>query len=298
MATPNKSSPDSARRILLATDLGCRSDRAFDRAVQLAQQWDATLFVLYVAPHADSYVAPSWQRGATLAELVERQVRLDLNERHVDLQILVDVGEPYKAALRRAAEFDCQLLVVGVSRDSLLGRHKLGGTVEKLMQYADRPVLTVKQRAHGIYTGSVVATDFSDCSRHAMECAAELFPYTDFAVLHTYRVPFENFGQRDANSAAAHAMAAQELDRFVTEVQLPSEIRSSLNAMTEYGNPAEVLNGYLRERPNDLVVVGARGDSGVFDRLIGSTAVAITADVHNDVLIIRDDGEAAGRKTA
>ncbi|WP_020648751.1 universal stress protein [Solimonas variicoloris] len=297
MANLKKSSPETARRILLATDLGCRSDRAFDRAVQLAQQWDATLIVLYVAPHADSYVAPSWQRGATLAELVERQVRLDLGERHVDLQILVDVGEPYKVALRRAAEYDCQLIVVGISRDSLLGRHRLGGTVEKLMQYADRPVLTVKQRAHGIYTGSVVATDFSACARHAMECAAGLFPYTDFAVLHTYRVPFERFGQREA-SAAAHAMAVQALDRFVADVQLPSEIRSGVKTMVEYGHPADVLNGYLRERPHDLVVVGARGDSGVFDRLVGSNAMAITAEVYNDVLIVRDGGEAASHRTA
>lgn len=41
------------RRILLAIDLRSRSDRASDRAVQLAAQWQAALHVVHVLPQAD-----------------------------------------------------------------------------------------------------------------------------------------------------------------------------------------------------------------------------------------------------
>ena len=36
------------RRVMLATDLTPACDRAFDRAVQLAQEWDAELIICHV----------------------------------------------------------------------------------------------------------------------------------------------------------------------------------------------------------------------------------------------------------
>jgi hypothetical protein len=51
------------KKILLATDLSCRCDRAMDRAVALATEWQAQLVVLHVlqepAPVTD---LPSWRR--------------------------------------------------------------------------------------------------------------------------------------------------------------------------------------------------------------------------------------------
>jgi len=35
------------KKVLLATDLSARSDRALDRATQLARQWDAGLVVVH-----------------------------------------------------------------------------------------------------------------------------------------------------------------------------------------------------------------------------------------------------------
>ncbi|WP_169729232.1 universal stress protein [Solimonas soli] len=299
MSTRKKNVVDVARRILLATELGCRSDRAFERAVQLAQQWNATLFALYVAPQADAaHTAPSWRRGATVAQTVEHQLRADLGDRRVDLQVVVDHGEPYKAVLQRAREFDCELIVVGLNRESLLGSHKLGGTIEKLVQHADRPVLMVKQRAHGAYGASIVASDFSPCARRALECATRLFPMGDVAVLHGYRVPFEHFGKPEANAGAAQTLAVSELQRFIAAADLAPKVRGRLRSLVEYGAPTDVLGAYLRERPHDLVVVGARGDSGVLDRLLGSTAIAITAGVNNDVLIVRSPADQAQQHAA
>ncbi len=42
------STPTTPRHILLATDLSSRSDRALDRAVRLAREWDARLVALTV----------------------------------------------------------------------------------------------------------------------------------------------------------------------------------------------------------------------------------------------------------
>ena len=46
--------PASPRRILLATDLTSRGDRALDRAVQLARLWHSELHIVHVVDAAKS----------------------------------------------------------------------------------------------------------------------------------------------------------------------------------------------------------------------------------------------------
>ncbi|MGE4048921.1 MAG: universal stress protein, partial [Acetobacteraceae bacterium] len=68
-------------RILLATDLSCRCDRAQDRAVWLAEQWDSRLTLLHVleAPASD---LPSG-RHATDTRIAERHFQPGLHGRAI-----------------------------------------------------------------------------------------------------------------------------------------------------------------------------------------------------------------------
>ena len=63
------------RKIMLATDLTPAGDRAFDRAVALAQQWDAELVILHVV---ESGAVRLWgidQRMRNVATEMDRLVR-------------------------------------------------------------------------------------------------------------------------------------------------------------------------------------------------------------------------------
>ena len=66
------------KKILLATDLSARCDRALDRANQLVADWQAELVVLHVLDPAEGFIEsrhlddlPRWRRPAERRLLAE-----------------------------------------------------------------------------------------------------------------------------------------------------------------------------------------------------------------------------------
>jgi nucleotide-binding universal stress UspA family protein len=190
------------KRILLATDLSSRCDRAQERAIRLAEQWGARLFILHVLPGTEPDEVPSWRRGhSEAAQVAERRIRADLQDGAAASEIILAQGEPAATILHQATERDCQLIVTGVARDEMMGRAALGQIVEQLIRKSTSPVLVVKGRAHGLYGEILVATDYSATSRHAVAGTLQLFPDSQVTLLHAFQVPFEGFISRHANLA-------------------------------------------------------------------------------------------------
>lgn len=85
----------SPRTILLATDLSARSDRALDRAVQLARQWNSKLLIVHAlekppagAPGWTQFEeTPSWRRPADPVQMVVEQIRRDAQSEVKDLNL-------------------------------------------------------------------------------------------------------------------------------------------------------------------------------------------------------------------
>jgi nucleotide-binding universal stress UspA family protein len=195
------------RTLLLATDLSCRGDRALDRATELAAEWRARLVVLNVlqapAPVTD---LPSWRRPLDPHEAARRRVLRDLRGAEgLDLEVLVERGEPAPRILDVAGRLGCELIVTGVARDETLGRLLPGTTVEALVRRASVPVLVVKSRPRGAYRNVVVATDFSEGSRAALEAALALLPEARVRLFHAYHVHMESLV---SDTTAARAAAA------------------------------------------------------------------------------------------
>ena len=75
------------KKILLATDLSARSDRALDRAVQLARQWNSILIVVHALEKpplnppwwSQLEETPSWRRPPDPAKEIEEQIRRELS---------------------------------------------------------------------------------------------------------------------------------------------------------------------------------------------------------------------------
>ena len=73
-----------ARRILLATDLSARCDRALYRAAMLAKQWRSELIVLHVVEHLDLNIPeaaglPSWRRPLDPLEKARKHLLADMD---------------------------------------------------------------------------------------------------------------------------------------------------------------------------------------------------------------------------
>src|SRR5690606_33501332 len=133
--------PAPPKKILLATDLSSRSDRALDRATQLAQQWNAALVVVHALDDQKNVRwspafedLPSWRRPPDPALAVEAQIRRDVREAIEDLRIVVAEGDAPDVILDVAAREQTDLIVIGAARDHGLGRVFLGRTVEHLIR--------------------------------------------------------------------------------------------------------------------------------------------------------------------
>jgi len=282
------------KNILLATDLSPRCDRALDRAAALAAQWQATLVALHVLEHFEetgtfeATELPSWRRPPDPVSLAYKQLFADVSAAAGRQRVLLEEGDPVEAILRTAELAQCDLIVLGTARDELLGRFRLGGTVDKLLRRARIPLLVVKDRPRGPYRHIVVATDFSESSRHALEAAARLFPAQRLTVFHAHDSPLSRrMIASPADRRAYWKVAAHGCDAFLEKVDRPATWQTP-QVLIEDGRPSYLLRDYVREKGADLVVLGTHGRSAILEVFIGSVAKAIMNEVPCDALVIRE----------
>lgn len=280
-------------RILLATDLSARCDRAMDRAASLAHQWNAQLVVLHILEDLEASAGPdaprpSWVRPPDPAGVVKRQLVADLGALASKAKVLVQEGEPGDVILRTAEAEGCDLIVVGIARDELFGRFALGKTVDRLLRGSRMPVLVVKDRARAPYRHIVVTTDLSECSRPSLEAAMSFFPGEKLTVFHAYDAPMAGL----MSDAAAYrreyrAVAAKACNTFIESVVSEKPGRIHPDVFIEDGDPVDLLRDYVRDKGADLAVLGTHGRSAVMEILLGSVAKRILDRLPCDTLIVR-----------
>lgn len=278
------------KSILVATDLTSRCDRALDRAVQLAAAWRAKLVALHVLEEREAESSlPSWRRVSDPQEAARARVRRDLRldqASDLEVDVVVERGNPAERIVEVVERNGCGLVLTGVGRDELLGRESLGATVNTLLRAAGVPILVVKSRPHGPYRDAVVATDFSEASRRALETALALWPDLGITLLHGFGVIYEGFLDDKMSAREDAARKAQEECRAFLAAT-PAASGRSIAALCEYGDPATLLFDLAQARDIDLVVLGTEGRRGVAQLFLGSVAERVATQVPVDVLLVR-----------
>jgi len=289
------------RSILLATDLSARSDRALDRAVQLAKQWRSRLTVLHVLENAPALLdsadpLPSWRRPPDPLNAIKKDISADLGEIAEMTTILVEEGDTVETVAGVAGMTGSELILIGVARNGLLGELMLGRTVDGLLRRCPEPLLVVKARPRRQYQHIVVASDFSESSRHALDAAARFFPDNALTVFHAYDPPMSGLtGDAAAYRREYRKVAEQDCEDFLQEAEKHRDNWRRPRVMIEYGAPNHLLHDYVVDNSADLVVVGTQGRSAIFDVFIGSVAKRILEDVSCDVLLVREPRAKAER---
>src|SRR3546814_17567140 len=135
---------------------------------------------------------PSWRRPPDPVRKARDRIYRDLvrEDPHVDIAVHVETGSPAEVVLEAARESHAELIVTGVARDELLARMFLGDTVDRLIRKSPVPVLIVRDRAFEPYHTLLVATDFSESSRVALETAIRFFPDQGLSLFYAFDVPF------------------------------------------------------------------------------------------------------------
>ena len=283
------------RKILLATDLGARSDRALDRAVQLARQWNASLVVVHamekpaIRPPWWSHLeeTPSWRRPPDPAREIEELIRRDAQQDIGAFDVRVSAGDPADVVMEVAEKEQADLIVLGTARNETLGRMMLGNTIEQLVRKSPVSLLVVKNRPREAYRHVLTGTDFTEESRFGLVMTTKLFPDATIALMHAFELPYRSLMTDSQLSRDFSAMEKESIKAFADESGLSESGRQRVVTMIEHGSPAAMLGKYATERGADLTVIGAFSRSLAFHLFIGGTARRIVDAVPSDVLVVR-----------
>lgn len=144
--------------ILVPLDFSPRSDRALEKACELARHFDAELVLLHVTTPPLGATAVMMGPGsadpvthARIDEAVHWAAEASLGARREDLvrkglrcEARVLVGSAADTIVQMAAELPAELIVMGTRGRTGLAHVLLGSTAERTLRLAPCPVLVVK----------------------------------------------------------------------------------------------------------------------------------------------------------
>lgn len=281
---------DRRPRVLCATDLRPRSERAVSRAQAIARGLGAPLLLLHVVDPAESMRVVR-RRGARARFMLDAHAR-KLARLGNGAQTSVRSGQPHEAIADLAIEWDADLIVLGPYRRRF-GDSFRGTTAERVMRIADRPVLVVNRDSAGPYEHVLLAADLSRMSAGIAHVTKELgllegartsvvhaLQHTRGAMLHLAGVTESEVGQYQQS---LRELASHEIDTLLASAGLNA---ARFSVFSEQTSPFRAIEQVANRIGSDLVVVGT-SRFPLFKRVfIGSVSNEVLRGIEHDVLLI------------
>lgn len=277
------------KKILVATDLSARSDRALQRALTLAYERQAELEILHVVDDA-------WppkiieQHEASAGRGIIDQIAALPASRDVKFSTSVVRGQDYRSIIRRSQEIEADLIVLGVHRSASRELFR-GTTAERVLRLGRKPVLVVKDPVARSYRRVLVGADLSVHSKRAISVAAELAPSGEFLLVHATHVPFIGFLGHESIEALVHDEQKGFEEAIGNELK---ELKQRLGASAPTFKTAVMegpVQAVIREKMEDfkpdLIAVGTHGRTAVSSLVLGSVAEDLLAEAPVDVLAVK-----------
>jgi nucleotide-binding universal stress UspA family protein len=288
-------------RIFVATDLSESSAIALREAHTRAGA-DGALMVCHVRHswRRVNALFPQLNRPSPRADRARDQrardavaafVRTVIGRDPGEYALSVPEGDPAAEVVRRAEEWNAELVVAGSHGATGLPRMRLGSVAEEIVRLAHCPVLVTRPPAGSRIV--VGGTDFSDGATPALTVAAEEAARTGgrAVFVHSVEWPLVLDTQFVGWTAVdTEAMVAAEL-----------ELRQRLEAVVAAGGlvgEARITRGeaeraLVREAvalAADLLVVGTHGRTGLSRIVLGSVAEFVVRTAPCSVLVVRLHG--------
>lgn len=276
------------RQLLLATDLSPRYDRALDRARLLALEWKATLTVLAVrqGPGTPEEI-PSWMDGKSRVHQFGTAARAELAEEFagtgISPTLQVAEGDATRSILAAAGEDASNVVIIGASHNVTFQELILGSAAGGLVQGLAQPLLVVQQRARSSYGRIVVASDFTDVSRRALDTALTLFADRRITLYHVL--------DGDGNASPEMMQAAvAESARFLDRCALPAGARERIDVLVAQGPVTDAIARHVADESIQLVVLGVHRRSAVARVFKESLSDELLKQLPCDTLLVRATG--------
>lgn len=276
------------KRLLVATDLTARSDRAVQRAFLLAAEHGAELEVLHV-------LQEHWSQSIldTLEQAARRSIGEQIEAIHPDQDVrystVIVQGAGYAEIIRRSLEIDADLIVLGIHRHQSRELFR-GTTAERVVRLGSVPVLVVRKPTGKPYSRLVVAVDFSVHSLKALKLSTDVARRADIYCVHALHEPFRAFLGPDARAdfvGLKQRECESMLEREIDALTQQSAGAQQYHTVMRLGDVRSVIRNSITEHDAHLVVVGTHGRTGISHAMLGSVAEDLLTDGPVDVLAVK-----------
>ena len=287
------------KNILYLTDFSEPSEAALPFATSVAREYGAKVYALHVViPAAYTYTTPE----VTAVAIEAQEDTAKLNMQRLEAQL---TGLPHESILERATgiwpaleqavkDYAIDLIVLGTHGRTGAQKLLLGSAAEEIFRRSRVPVLTIGPREHhGAHKSAkfrrvLFPTDFTPESLAAAPYAISMAQENEarLILLHVAK----ELDTRPTDPAAEDAMS-NLLFQLHEIVPASAEPWCRLEAVVQFGNPAEQILKVAKERDADLIVLGVR-DPGPFmgaaTHLERNTAHKVVVHAACPVLTVRN----------
>ncbi|MDC4206584.1 MAG: universal stress protein [Candidatus Manganitrophus sp.] len=135
------------KRIFIATDFSDTSKEAFNQAVQLARQMEATLLLAHVIEPIDmaaSHLEPFGFLELRLQQRLDRMVQ-PVREEGLLVETHLLKGDPAAEIIKAAGDLQCDLIVMGTHGRTGVPRLLMGSVTERVLRTSPVPIVAVRQ---------------------------------------------------------------------------------------------------------------------------------------------------------
>ena len=279
------------KRILVGIDINERSNNVLKRALSLANEHKADLFIVH-AVKVPWLSVPSYFGSKELdvdteaiSKKIQKKVKALTKGSKVNAYVFVKEGNPDDILLYESKLNQVDMIVIGKHSKKKGRKGFVGTTAQKVAHRTHLPVLIVQNSAKASYKNIIAPTDFGMQSKQSVLFAKNAFPSAKIDVVHAYETiymegPYSVVG-RDLSqyNDVAKSCAKDDLKEFMKDVSVKKGkvLDGELYAK-------ETLLEYIEEGSYDLVVVGSRGTAGV-NALLGSMATYVVRESSQDILV-------------
>ncbi len=279
------------KRVLVGLDVTEKSNNVLKRALSIANEHKADLFIVHAVPTPWVGV-PSYFGGKdiaidheSIANSIEKKIKTLNREFKVNCFVFVKEGNPHDIILYESKLNQIDMIVIGAHSKKKGKKGFLGTTAQKVAHQIHLPVLIVKNSAKNPYKNIIAPTDFGMQSKKSILFAKDIFPSAKINVVNAFDTiymegPYAVVG-RDLSqyNEVAKSCAKSDLKNFMQEVSVKKGKVIDGELYTK-----ETLVNYIEEGLYDLVVVGSRGTVGL-NALLGSVANYILRETSKDILV-------------
>lgn len=280
------------KRMIVGIDISEKSDNVLKRALIIAQENKAELFVV-TAVSTPWVSIPSYfgskdiiidKKG--ISKKIEKKIESLNKDNKVPCFVFVKEGDADDVLLYAAKLHVADMIVLGAHSKEKGQKRFLGTTVQKVAHQSHLPVLIVKNAVKQPYKNIVAPTDFQMQSKQSILFAKNIFPRSKIDIVNAFETvyivdgPYTTTGYDLLEyNKVAKSCAKKDMKSFIKDVS----VKNGKVIDGAFNNKDELVK-YINKNSYDMVVVGSRGTSG-FNALLGSVSTYILREATRDVLV-------------